>query len=158
MIGFKERAEIYRLGLISGLFSKNDVINWVDAVIEEEGNVDYALIEVSLNSSKKSEDIAAILKNVGGEFDSKIVVNIIIGLLALKYAKNHDSGSEIVTILHKLSKNIDSDVLGNDVNSIINSLNEGYYLAEQNIYGSIKDMNYDLNNFLKDYVKYAELF
>ncbi|MCX7922698.1 MAG: hypothetical protein N3B21_11925 [Clostridia bacterium] len=157
MVCLKDRAEIYRLGLIVGLFCKSDVLNWVDTTIESESNVDYALIEVSLNSSKNNEDVACILKNVRGKSDSKTVANIIIGLLAQKFDENHDIGSEIASILKRLTQNIDSGVLESEVMSKINNIDDGFYLAEQNIYGYVKDMISELNDFLKDYTKYAEL-
>ena len=156
MICLKEKAEIYRLGLIAGIFSKDDVINWVDAVIGEESNIDYALIEVSLNSTKNLEDIALELKNVKGEFDSKIVASILIGILALKFEENHDLGSEIASMLHKFAHN--STVLDNEVISKINELNDGFYLAEQEIYGNLKDMTIELHDFLKDYINFGKEF
>jgi len=156
LIILKERSEIYRLGLIAGLFSKSDVINWADAIIEDESDIDYALIEVSLNSNKNPEDIASALKNVEGVFDTKKVTKVLIGLLALKFEENQDLGSEIASMLYRFAFNYTG--LDNEVASKINRLNNGFYLAEQEIYGSLKDITTELYDFLKDYKSFAEEF
>lgn len=59
----------YYAGLIIGYFSIEDVVRWVDRVIEENDNdiFPYEFIELSLSGKKSLEDIASILKKVYGE-------------------------------------------------------------------------------------------
>lgn len=157
MISLKEKAEIYSIGLIIGLFSIDDVTKWIDFAIENESNIDYSLIEVSLNSKKNPEDIVHNLKNIEGNANPKIVVNAIIGLLSKMFDEDNSSGAEIARMLHRLIQNIDAGVMDNQSVSKINSIDDGFYLAEQNIYGYVKDMLLELKDFLKDYKKYVDL-
>ncbi|MCT8977029.1 hypothetical protein N4T77_10485 [Clostridium sp. CX1] len=58
MLSLKDQAEIYRIGLITGLLVKSDVISWADKIIETQENVEHEIIEVSLLESASKADIA----------------------------------------------------------------------------------------------------
>ncbi len=61
-------------------------------------------------------------------------------------------------MLHRIAQSVDGDALENDIIKKVSKLNDGFYLAEHGLYGNLKDMNSELDDFIKDYVKYAELF
>ncbi|MBY0599280.1 hypothetical protein K4569_23940 [Bacillus bingmayongensis] len=59
----KEMAEVYRIGLQIGIFSKADIINWADQTIEKLDHPSNEIIEVSLSSNDKLVDYSLYFRN-----------------------------------------------------------------------------------------------
>jgi hypothetical protein len=91
MVNIKITAEVFRIGLQIGLFSKTEVIKWADHTIETLDSPSNEIIEVSLSSNDKLVDIVSKLKNIKGTYDKKLPVKIILGLLWEKFMINEEN-------------------------------------------------------------------
>lgn len=158
MLSIKDRAEICRIGIVTGLFIKNDVIYWVDKIIETQENVEYEIIEISLLGSSSKEDIALKLSEVKGIPDNEYIINVFLGLCSDNYNTNKLNADTICTILYYLvSRKIDIPI-NFDIEQKIHYLSDGYYLASEGTYGDLKDICRDLKEFLDQYTDYAKEF
>ena len=158
MLFLKDEAEIFRIGLIIGYFTKDDVINWADRIIETNENVEYEIIEISLLSNSSKADIASKLREVKGILNEQLIINVLLGLLSYGYNSNKFSEDEICTFLYHLVSNKIDISISNDIEQNINHLSDGYYLATEGIYGDLKEICKELNEFLDLYTEYAEEF
>lgn len=156
MLFFKEEAEIFRIGLIIGYFTKNDVINWADRLIETREKVEYEIIEVSLLSNSSKADIASKLHEIKGTFDENLIINVLLGLLSYSYNSNNFLADEICTFLYHLISNKIDVSISRDIEQKINYLSDGYYLATEGIYGDMTEICKELKEFLDRYTDYAE--
>lgn len=105
MLSLKDEAEIYRIGLITGLFVKNDVISWADKIIETQENIEYEIIEVSLLGSSSKTDIASKLFEVKGTPDRQHILNLFLGLCSNSYNSNKFTTDDICSFLYRLISN-----------------------------------------------------
>ncbi len=67
MITIKEESCFYYLGLVIGLFSRNEIITWADKIItESKFKYPYEIIDISLSGNRSTEDVASLLKSAYG--------------------------------------------------------------------------------------------
>lgn len=156
MLSVKDRAEVCRIGLVTGLFTKNDVICWADKIIETQENVEYEIIEISLLGSSSKADIASKLSEVKGIPDNKNIINIILGLYSDSYNANKFNADDICTFLYRLVSNKIDITISFDIEQKIHYLSDGYYLASEGTYGDLKDICRDLKEFLDQFTDYAK--
>lgn len=69
MEGFRTLTGVFSLGLSCGIFSKEMIIQWCDQAIEAKDNVPFEIIEVSLMSKSKIDDIENKLFELTGHFE-----------------------------------------------------------------------------------------
>lgn len=158
MISLKDSAEIYRIGLITGLFEKDDIISWADKLIETRENVEYEIIEVSLLKSASKTDIASKLFEVEGIPSMHHIVNVFLGLCSIGYNSNKYNTDFTCTFLYRLVSNKIDIPIDFDIAKKIHYLSDGYYLATEGIYGNLEDVCRDLKEFLDKYTECAEEF
>jgi hypothetical protein len=156
MLTIKEFAEVYRLGLNCGFFSKDEVIRWIDDYIDQNRDPEYTLIEVSLLHKKKSVEISSKLKELEGEQRMGYAVNVLFGLCYMELLNGHISEEDSCSFLVNL-RNSDS-LLNEKIIREIDVLTDEYYLAKRQIYGSIKDTSANIKKFLVAFKPYAEEF
>ncbi|MFD5173925.1 hypothetical protein, partial [Bacillus mycoides] len=102
MVNIKVIAEVLRIGLQIGLFSKTEVIEWADHTIETLDSPSIEIIEVSLSSNDKLVDIVSKLKNIKGTYDKKLPIKIILGLLWEKFMINEENVLKIKPFISNL--------------------------------------------------------
>lgn len=158
MLSVKDRAEVCRIGLVTGLFTKNNVICWADKIIETQENVEYEIIEVSLLGSSSKADIASKLSEVRGIPDEKKIINVILGLYSDSYNSNKFNADNICTFLYSLISNKIDITISFDIEQKIYYLSDGYYLASEGIDGDLRNICRDLKEFLDQYTDYAKEF
>ena len=158
MISLKDQAELNRIGLVTGLFNKNDVINWADKIIEFEENIDYEIIEVSLLQSFPTKDIVSKLFEVKGVSNDENIINTFLGLCSNVYIRKNFTASEICDILYRLVSSQINLHISSDIEQKIHYLSDGYYLASEGTYGDLNEICTELQLFLSKYSKYANAF
>lgn len=158
MLSLKDEAEIYRIGLITGLFVKNDVVSWADKIISIQENVEYEIIEVSLLGSSSKINIASKLFQIKGILNSQHVINVFLGLCSNSYNSNKFTDEDMCIFLYHLISNKIDIPISSDIEQKINYLSDGYYLASEGIYGDLDDIRRDLKEFLDQYTDYAKEF
>lgn len=159
MVNIKIIAEVLRIGLQIGLFSKTEVIEWADHTIETLDSPSIEIIEVSLSSNDKLVDIVSKLKNIKGIYDQKLPVKIILGLLWKKFMINEKNVLKIKTFISDLIHNNCCE--GFDyIDEKLYNFNEEINLAADNIYGNLEDISQEIKIFLsiyKDFIMYFHL-
>jgi hypothetical protein len=120
----KSTAEVYRIGLLYGIFSIIDVVAWADKVIEAEQKPLYEIVEISLSRNCKSIKVASLLERVPGSINVEFVVN---GLLFLFWdlANQNREYFMVHSSLYKLIKYY--DILSNDVEKRLWELIRDFY-------------------------------
>ena len=99
----KEQAEIYRSGLMLGLFEVPEVIAWCDAIITAESSPDIRIIEASIFGSKGANAVANALKEVGGEFDERIVFGHLLSAMARLIRQNRQQAPHVAWWLYQMA-------------------------------------------------------
>ncbi|WP_160680567.1 hypothetical protein [Clostridium sp. C8-1-8] len=158
MLSLKDQAEINRIGLVTGLLTKNDVINWADKIIESEETIDYEIIEVSLLQSYPNESIASKLFEVKGISSDENNINTFLGLCSNAYIKKKFTAYEMCDILYRLVSSQINLHISSHIEQKIHYLSDGYYLASEGTYGDLNEICMDLHLFLNKYAKYANTF
>ncbi|HDR7707804.1 TPA: hypothetical protein QCX91_005525 [Bacillus thuringiensis] len=157
MVNIKVIAEVLRIGLQIGLFSKTEVIKWADHKIETLDSPSIEIIEVALSSNDKLVDIVSKLKNIKGTYDKKLPVKIILGLLCKEFMINEENVLKIQPFISDLIHNNCCE--GFDyVDEQLYYFNEEINLAADNIYGNLEDISQEIKSFLSPYKDYGSLF
>ncbi|PGM41928.1 hypothetical protein CN941_09905 [Bacillus cereus] len=157
MVNIKVIAEVLRIGLQIGLFSKTEVIEWADHTIETLDSPSIEIIEVSLSSNDKLVDIVSKLKNIKGTYDKKLPVKIILGLLWKEFMINEENVLKIQPFISDLIHNNCCE--GFDyIDEQLYSFNEEIKLAAENIYGNLEDISQEIKIFLSPYEDFGMYF
>lgn len=149
----KINAEVFRLGLLIGYHSVQDVVKWADKQIEELEKPPYEIIEVSLSSNEKPVDVCSKLNLVIGEIDDELTIKIMLGLLNDSLYKTEKSSADISNMLYLLSQHI-PDTCEWIITEIM-YISDEFYLAEENIYGDLFEVIVKLKKFLIQFDKYV---
>ncbi|MED1382498.1 hypothetical protein COL41_26540 [Bacillus mycoides] len=157
MVNIKIIAEVLRIGLQIGLFSKTEVIKWADHTIETLDRPSIEIIEVALSSNDKLVDIVSKLKNIKGTYDKELPVKIILGLLWEKFMINEENVLKIKPFISNLIHNNCCE--GFDyVDEQLYNFNEEINLAADNIYGNLEDISQEIKSFLSLYEDFGIYF
>ncbi|MFJ7033924.1 hypothetical protein ACIQUE_23610 [Bacillus cereus] len=157
MVNIKVIAEVFRIGLQIGLFSKTEVIEWADHTIETLDSPSIEIIEVSLSSNDKLVNIVSKLKNIKGTSDQKLPVKIILGLLWEKFMINEENVLKIKPFISDLIHNNCCEEF-DYVDEQLYNFNEEIKLAADNIYGNLEDISQEIKSFLSPYKDYSLFF
>ncbi|KWU58966.1 hypothetical protein AWW70_19215 [Bacillus mycoides] len=157
MVNIKIIAEVFRIGLQIGLFSKTEVIEWADHTIETLDSPSNEIIEVSLSSNDKLVDIVSKLKNIKGTYDKKLPVKIILGLLWEKFMMNEENVLRIQPFISNLVHYNCCEGFNYEDEQLYN-FNEEINLAADNIYGDLEDISQEIKRFLSIYKDFSMCF
>jgi hypothetical protein len=149
----KLMAEVYRLGISVDFLTVQEMIKWADNIIENLDTPPYEIIELSLSSNEKYDDINLKLMMVNGEFDRNLPPKILLALLNEYLNKTQDI-SKVIIVLDKLIKHFSTD--DERIEMEIHFLSDGFYLAEQNISGNLTEVLNNLRGFLNQFVDYKK--
>ncbi len=152
----KVTAEVYRLGILIGFYTVQDIIKWADNVIERLDHPPYEVIEVSLSSQKKTIDVCSKLKlfNEGLNNDD-LPSKILLGLLN-DYFLSTNNASDVFSMLTRLIDHLQLEESNERIEREMVYLSDAFYLADQHIYGDLKEVENNLKNFLSKFEAYAQ--
>ena len=151
----KLMADVYRIGISIGLFSIQEVIKWTDNIIDQLDTPPYELIDLSLSAKEKLENITLKLMKVKGEVDNELPPKIILGLLNNNLNDMQDMQNVIET-MDKLIKYLPASCEWMEME--IHFLSDGFYLAEENVYGELGEVLNNLKIFLNQFNYCTEYF
>jgi len=77
----KTQAALYQVGLVCGVFEKEEIIDWCDNLILLLDNPPIEIIELSLMSKCNEIDLASKLKGFVSHFDVIKVTNLLLSIL-----------------------------------------------------------------------------
>jgi hypothetical protein len=139
---------VFRMGLLHGFISPKEVTAWADAIIEHDEQPDYFTIELSLGGQDKSEKQLSLLNEFIGQHAPPISGRIILGLLYQKYSSGQLPLQKVVRTMYWLHREADFTDLEK---SFIYGLDDDYDLAVSNTWGSLKQVEDSVMEFLDVY-------
>ena len=156
---FIEETEIYRLGALCGIYSKQELIKYLDKLIYDLEDVPCEIIEASLLHNKNINEISDKLIELTWRInvDRDSVTKQLLHIIYEKYYLKTISLEDAIYYLYKMIEDIYSsekliDVdLSDEIIELINYLSDGLYLAEEGIYGDIGDIRKAFEEFINDY-------
>lgn len=108
MLTTQERAEVYRLGVIIGMFEVPEVIRWADEVIAAEDKVDNAMLEISMAGDANTAKMATLLRDAAGEQRPGKPRDVIFGLLGKQLTSDASSAGSVAARLKTLRSAYDA--------------------------------------------------
>lgn len=143
---------LIRAGLVSGLLSKGEVIDWADRIITEDEHPDIFFIDLALSSSKSNNDIIQYFSEYLNFENSAVVGRPLLGLLYKQYQSGQRNLEQTVRALYRLKSEA---VFNQSEEGYIYSIDDSYDLAHDNIYGTVSDVQTEVENFLELYKEYS---
>lgn len=139
----KINVEIYRLATLIGLYSKEELIKYLDEVPNE-------IIEASIDKNKKIDDISMSLREYTKDCqcNKEYVLATLIKIIAKQYYDKEITLYEAIYYLDNLRK---IENLKEDVEDIIVYLSDGYYLANEGIYSNLDTIKNEFETFILQY-------
>lgn len=149
-MNLSKEIEVMRIGTLCGIYTKEELIWYLDRIISEAEDVPFEAIEASLCSSKNINDISIKLKEYTSKYyvDENIIQNELIHIIAHKYYTEKISLDDCMYYLYNLLIEVN---LSQEVEQKIQYLSDGLFLAEQDIYGDIEIIKKDFQEFIKKY-------
>src|SRR5262245_46722482 len=143
----KEQAEVLRHGLDAGLRTVADVVAWADGIIAADPQPDFEVIEVACGGHRRPREVIALLRKVGGECDSALVIRRVMQDLRAVLAADQARGPAIAAWLYRLA--CTEELPGDQFGLEPYSLEDGFALARSGAYGTFADAVRDLDAYLE---------
>lgn len=140
---------IYYLGIGCGLWNKKEVIDWSDKVIEAIDNPPLELLEVSIMSKSKIDDIESKLFELSRIEDEEHYVKIVLSIIGEMLEQKHLNIEKAIRITSRLLVHTGMSWESRYYN--LYSLDDSYDLA-------INGVHYDINEVEKEFIKELESF
>lgn len=146
-----QQIDVYRLATICGLYSKEELIKFLDKIIDNIDEPPYEIIEASLACNSKMQDALHIIKDYfyANNGDDSTTINEFLHIICEKYKANEITLEDSIYCLYNLLKEANLD---NEIEAAINYLSDGLFLAEQDIYGDVEEIK---NYFIEFISKYS---
>ena len=143
---------LIRSGLASGLLTKDEVVDWADRIITKDKKPDIFFIDIALSSKKSKNDIIHYFSDYLNFENPSIQGRPLLGLLYKQYTTRHINLEQTVSRLFRLKFEA---VFTDKEESYIYSIDNDYDCAVDNIYGTLEDVEIELNKFLSFYKNYS---
>jgi len=141
-----------RAGLASGFLTKEEIINWADKIITKDKEPDIFFIDLALSSSKSTGDVLHYINEYLGFEKTTIDGRPLLGLIYKEYKNERMNLEKTVTTIFRLK----FEAIFNDrEEAFIYSIDDLYDCAKNNIYGTIEDVQRELEKFLGFYKDYT---
>jgi len=148
-MSIKEQAEVFRRGLLLGLFRVPPVIAWCDSVIMAEPSPDVAIIEASLAGSRGADAVARALSETDGDFEeSKIISALFRPMLDVLNADAKQASTVGEWLWRMVQKGWTPD---EDAEVDMNNLPEMVDMAQEGIGGDLEEVTNEMRSFLEKY-------
>ncbi len=143
---------LVRVGLASGLLSKEEVIDWADEIITRDKAPDIFFIDLALSNSKSLKDIHYYICDFLNFDDPAISGRPLLGLIYKKFRDKELTLEQTVRTLF----NIKFEALFTErEEGCIYSIDDAYDCAKHGIYGTFEDVHKEVESFLSVYEDYA---
>lgn len=145
-----QQIEVNRLAVLCGIFSKEELIKFLDKIIANLDEPPYEIIEASLVYNSNIQDALHMLREYfyRSNGDDLNIYKELLHIISEKYQANEISINDSICYLDNLMKEVNLD---DEIISIINYLSDGLYLAEQKIYGDLETIEDEFIKFILQY-------
>ncbi len=143
---------LVRAGLVSGLLTKEEVIDWADKIITKDEHPDIFFIDLALSSSKSRNDIIYYFSDYLNFENPAVQGRPLLGLLYQQYKSKQLNLEQTVRTLFRL---MNEAIFTETEQGFIYSIDNDFDLAQDNIYGSIEKVQKEAERFLEYYKDYS---
>lgn len=149
-MNLSKEIEVMRIGTLCGIYTKEELICYLDKIISEVEDVPFEIIEASLYGSKNVSDISTKLKEYTSRYygNEDVIQNQLFHIISNKYYTQIMSLDDCMYCLYNLLKEMN---LSENIEKEINYLSDGLFLAEQQTYGDIEIIKSDFEKFINKY-------
>lgn len=138
-------------GFYVGYFSRNDIEHWADKQIENTEKPSLDLIDLAILRGKHDWDVISLLFRVSSDIAPQVRTELTIGMIGKLYREDKLSlKSSVRTLLSMMLE--DDDECWRQYQGDIYCLDDGYDLAVDGTYGTIKDVETHLLTFTEPFV------
>lgn len=149
MIGTREKAEVYKLGLLIGYFKLEEFIIWIDKTIENEEKPDIGIIEIAYSTNRSINDVISLISNINSDFNSKIPVRILLGLMYKDFLGGRILIEDITSKLYLLSQYLTEINLEEHIIRELNTMDDYHYIySDDQIKQKLEEL---LKSFTENY-------
>lgn len=145
-------ARIYALGL----WSKAEIIQWCDKLIEVSDNPPYEVMEIFLFSKAKVNDIEGALFAFSSKIDEEGTVNVILAVIYEKLKENELTIEESITCTTRLLVN--RGLYWEDGYFDLYTMDDSYDLAKNGVHFDVRDVSTTYIETLSVYRTYFKGF
>jgi len=149
MYKLNEKAAIFRIGLQVGVYTVDDVIEWVDAEISRVETPDDLLLDLTLMKASNPSDVLSKLRALSSNADNMLALRRVLGEMYPLLRSNSQYGPTFAKGLYELFVEFDYDV-PEDLTAIC-ALDDDYSMAIQGAVGTEKAVNDGFLNFLEPF-------
>ena len=145
----KGQAEIYRRGLLLGLFKKSEVIAWCDTIIMAEAAPDLAIIQASMAGSKGVNAVAQALAEVPGDYDRQVVIAQLLAVMRELLRQDRTQAPNVARWLYEMA--MDDNVPDATARADMVYFWDTIDLALNGVLGDVEALTGELLQFLNKY-------
>ncbi|WP_242215414.1 protein kinase [Bacillus cereus group sp. BfR-BA-01383] len=149
----RKLTRIYGLGICCGLWSKTEVIQWCDKLIEASDSPPYEIIEISLMSKAKIDDIEGKLFEFSSTVDEEYTVKLTLSVIHKKLKKQELTIEESIKCTTRLLVN--RGLYWEAKYFDLYSLDDGYDLAKEGVHFDLSEV---INTYLETLGIYSKYF
>src|SRR5688500_726949 len=139
---------LIRAGLASGLLTKEEVVDWADKIITKDEQPDIFFIDLALSSSKSRNDIIYYFNDYLNFENPAIQGRPLLGLLYKQYKNKEFTIEQTVGKLFRLKFEA---IFTEREEGYIYPIDNDYDCAKDNIYGTMEDVQKEVDKFLSFY-------
>lgn len=89
----KPEAEAIRIGMLAGLFSREEAIQWADLVIADTDKPCSEVLDLSMGENLDGSSIASLLSAMPGAADAELTKKLLLAKVGARLGRNKDVGS-----------------------------------------------------------------
>ncbi|HDR7860817.1 TPA: protein kinase [Bacillus toyonensis] len=149
----RKLTRIYGLGLCCGLWNKAEVIQWCDKLIEASDSPPYEIIEISLMSKEKIDDIEGKLFEFSSTVDEECIIKLTLSVIYEKLKGHEMKIEEAIKCTTRLLVN--RGVCWEAEYFDLYSLDDSYDLAKGGIHFEVSEV---INAYIETLGVYSKYF
>lgn len=149
----KDIAEFFRLGLLARLCQPSAVVSWADSIVVAEPRPHIAFIELCIAGSQPLSCIVTLLADVPGRGAPELSARMLLGHAWRLVTAGILTAEEVLFRLYRFSRM--EDGFPEDVHFTLSGYEDAFCLAEDEVHGSVADVEQGFLGFLADYKAYV---
>jgi|SRR5687768_7693684 hypothetical protein len=143
---------LIRSGLASGILTKEEVVDWADKIVSKEEQPDIFFIDLVLSSSKSTNDVIRYFSEYLNFDNPTVQGRPLLGLLFKQYKSEQINLEQTFSKLFRLKYEA---IFSEREEGYIYSIESNYACARDEIYGTIGEVQNELEKFLGFYKDYS---
>jgi len=148
----KDIAEFFRLGLLAGVCDLSAVVRWSDSVIMSEPSPPFAFFDLSICESQPLSAALGFLTEVPDPLTPDLPVYMLLGHCYRLAQSGTLALTDTLVRLHRMAR---SEYFPEPVDSTLRNLDEDFYLAHNEIHGTVAGVGQKFTDYLSRFEPYA---